>query len=170
MGAEANADVEGLVEVERDGWTELMHGFAFEADEDGEVVAAFFEADAFGDDGDEGVGAGAAGTATACDAEFEVSDAGVLFGALGEVDHAGSVKCDDGFFGVVVEVLADDEEGFAVVVAVGVGEGDVGGEGDVTGHLLPEVAEFVTGVPDVISGGVDCVLLCCCVVAGAPRD
>jgi hypothetical protein len=29
-------------------------------------------------------------------------------------------------FGVVVEVLADDEDGLAVVVAVGVGEGDVG--------------------------------------------
>ena len=50
------------------------------------------------------------------------------FGALGEVDHAGSVEGDYDFFGVVVEVLADDEEGFAVAVAVGVGEGDVGSQ------------------------------------------
>ena len=62
---------------------------------------------------------------------------------------------DHGFFGVVVEGLADDEDGFAVAVAVGIGEGDVGGERDVAGHLLPEIAELVAGVPDVIAGGVD---------------
>ena len=81
-----------------------------------------------------------------------------------------SVEGDDGFFGVVVEVLADDEDGFAVAVAVGVGEGDVGGERDVAGHLLPEIAELVAGVPDVIAGGVDGVLLCGGVVAGAAGD
>ncbi len=131
MGAEAYAYVEGLIEVEGDGRAELMHGFAFEAEEDGEVVALLFDADAFGDDGDERVGAGAAGTASARNAEFHVSHAGVLLGALGEVGHACSVEGDDGFLRVVVEALADDEEGLAVTVAVGVGEGDVGGEGDV---------------------------------------
>ena len=147
-----------------------MHGFAFEAEEDGEVVAAFFDADAFRDDGDEGVGAGAAGTATSADAELEVFDAGVFFGAPGEVGHAGSVKRDHGFFGVVVEVLADDEEGFAVAVAVGVREGDVGCEGDVAGHFLPEIAELVARVPDVIAGGVDGVLFRAGIVTGAAGD
>src|SRR5277367_5905344 len=90
--AEADACVKGSVQMEGDGWAELVHGFAFKADEDGEVVTMFFEADAFGDDGDERIGAGAAGTAAACDAEFQVSDAGVFLGALGEVDHAGSVE------------------------------------------------------------------------------
>ena len=52
-------------------------------------------------------------------------------------------------------ILADDEDGFAVAVAVGVGEGDVGGERDVAGHALAEIAELVAGVPDVIAGGVD---------------
>ena len=79
--AEADADVEGFVEMEGDGWAELMHGFSFEAEEDGEVVAALFDADAFGNDGDEGVGAGAAGAAAASYAEFEVFDAGIFLGA-----------------------------------------------------------------------------------------
>src|SRR6185437_2605460 len=77
---------------------------------------------------------------------------------------------DDGFFGVVVERLADDEDGFAVAVTVGVGEGDVGGEGDVAGHALEEIAELVAGVPDVIAGGVDGVGVGGGVEAGAGGD
>ena len=73
-------------------------------------------------------------------------------------------------FAVVVEVLADDEDGFAVAVTVGVGEGDVGGERDVAGHALPEIAELVAGVPDVIAGGVDGVGVGGGVEAGAAGD
>ena len=62
------------------------------------------------------------------------------------------------FFGVVIEVLAKDEDGFAVSITVGVGEGDVGCEGNVARHLLPEETEFVACVPDVVAGGVDGVL------------
>src|ERR1700720_3104603 len=99
--AEADAGVEGTVEMQLDGRAELMHQLALEAEEDGEGVAAFFDADAFGDDGDERVGTGAAGTAAASDAELHVLDACVFFGAPGEVGHAGSVQGYDGFFGVV---------------------------------------------------------------------
>src|SRR5882757_4534005 len=168
--AEADTGVEGTVEMQLDGWAELMHRLALEAEEDGEGVASFFDADAFGDDGREGVGAGAAGTAAACDAELHVLDAGVFFGAPGEVDHAGSVQSYDGLFGVVVEVLANDEECLAVAVAVGVREGDVGCEGDVARDFFPEITELVAGVPDVVIGGVDGVLLGGGVVGGAIRD
>ena len=60
MRAEANAYVEGLVEVQGDGRSELVHGFAFETEIDGEGVASLFEADAFSGNGDETVGARAA--------------------------------------------------------------------------------------------------------------
>ena len=70
-------------------------------------------------------------------------------------------------FGVVVEVLANDENDFAVAESVGVGKADVGREGDVAGHFLPEIAELVAGVPDVVAGGVDGVLAGCGVVGGA---
>ena len=53
MGAEADADVEGLVEVQGDGRAKLMHGLALEADEDGEGVAVLFDSDAFGVDAGE---------------------------------------------------------------------------------------------------------------------
>src|SRR5580700_6567426 len=128
--AEADADVEGRVDVEGDGWAELVHGFALEADEKGDRVSTLFDADAFGYDGDEAVGAGAAGTAAAPDAILHVFDAGVLLGTLREMDHTGAVQGDDGLLGIVVQVLANDEEGLAVAVAVWVGEGEVGGERD----------------------------------------
>ena len=47
-----------------------------------------------------------------------------------------AVQGDDGFLGVVVERLADDQDGFAVAVAVGVRKGDVGGERYVAGHFF----------------------------------
>ena len=80
------------------------------------------------------VGGVAAGKAAAADAVLDVLDADAFFGTLREVDHARAVQGDDGFLGIVVEVLADDEDGLAVAVAVGVGEGDVGGERNVAGH------------------------------------
>ena len=57
-------------------------------DEEGEVVAALFDADALGGDGDESVGCLAAGTAAAADAVLGVGDADAFLGALREVDHA----------------------------------------------------------------------------------
>src|SRR5215813_1079858 len=121
MRAEAKADVEGLVEVQGDGRSELVHGFAFETEEDGKGVAFLFEANALGDHGDKTVGAGTAGTTTASDAELQILDASVFLGPLCEVNHAGAMQGDDGFFGVVVEVLADDEEGLAITITVGIG-------------------------------------------------
>src|SRR5258708_19529166 len=48
VGTEADADVEWRVNGHGDGRAELVHGFAGEADEDGDRVAVFLNADAPG--------------------------------------------------------------------------------------------------------------------------
>jgi hypothetical protein len=144
-----------------------VHRFAFQADEEREGVAVLFDADALGHDGDEAVGTGAAGTAAAPDAILHVLDADALLGTLRQVDHAETVQGGDGLLGIVIQVLANDEDGLAVAVAVRVRVRDVGREGNVAGHLLPEITELVARVPDVVAGGVDGVLLRAGVVTGA---
>jgi hypothetical protein len=42
-----------------------------------------------------------------------------------------------------------------------------GGARDVAEHLLPEVAELVSNIPDVIAGGGECALPGAGVIAGA---
>jgi len=158
MGAEADAGVEGSVYVEVDGRAEWVHWFAFQADVEGKGVAAFFKADSFCHHVDQAVGTGSARTASAADAILHVFYADVLLGALGQLDHAQAMQCHDDLLGVIVEILADDEDRFAISITVGVGEGDVGGQGSIAGELLPEEAKFVAGVPDVVAGGVDGVL------------
>jgi len=95
------------------------------------------------------------GTAPAADAELQVLNARALFGTLRERDHAGPVERRDGLLGIVFQVLANDQDRLAVFVAVGVREGDIGGQRNVAGHFLPEIAEFVAHVPDVVAGGID---------------
>src|ERR1019366_6687277 len=126
--AEADADVEGPVEAQVDGWAELVHRFAFEADEEREGGAVLFDADALGHNVDEAVRTGAAGTAAAPDAILHVGDADALPRTLGKVDHAETVEGGDGLLGIVIEVLANDEDCLAVAVAVRVGVRDVGRE------------------------------------------
>jgi hypothetical protein len=46
--AEADADVEGLIKMERDGRAELVQRFAFDADQEGDRVAALLDSDAPG--------------------------------------------------------------------------------------------------------------------------
>ena len=79
-------------------------------------------------------------------------------------------KATNTSFGIVIEVLADDEDGLAVAVAVRVRERDVGRERNVAGHLLPEITELVAHIPDIVAGGVDGVLLRAGVVTGAARQ
>jgi len=66
--------------------------------------------------------------------------------------------------------LAEDEDDFAVAVAIGVGKAGVDGERDVARDFLPQKAELVAGVPDVVAGGVDSVGIRRWVVAGAAGD
>ena len=93
--AEADADVERSVEVQGDRRAERVHRFAFQADEERERVAALFDADALGHDGDQAVRTGAARTAAAADAILHVLDADALLRALRQVDHARAVQRHD---------------------------------------------------------------------------
>ena len=79
-------------------------------------------------DADQAVGAGAAGKAAAADAILHVLDADALLRTLRQVDHAETVQGGDGLLGIVIEILANDEDGLAVAVAVRVRERDVGRE------------------------------------------
>src|SRR5215472_1543866 len=108
VGAEADAYVEGAVEVEGERGAELVHGLALEADKDGELVTALLDADALG----EHVGE------LAAEAVGHVRHLRAFVCAPCDVSHAGAVLGDYGFFGVVVEALADDEDDFAVVVSL----------------------------------------------------
>src|ERR1017187_1098177 len=121
VGAEANTNIERPVEVDLDWRTELMHRFAFEADEDGDRIAVLFDADA----ACHHVGQAAA------EAIGHVLHLRAFFRAVGQVDHACAVLADHGFLGVVVEILANDKDGFAVAVAFLVRKADVGGERNV---------------------------------------
>src|SRR5664280_2114437 len=125
---EADADVEGLVDVQVDGWAELVHGLAFQADEEREGVAMLFDANAPGHDADKAVRAGAAGPAASSDAKFQALDPGALRRTLRQVDHAETVHGGDGLLGIVIEVLANDEDRLAVAKTVRVRIHDVGRE------------------------------------------
>ena len=56
---------------------------------------------------------------------------------------------------VGVESLAHHEARLAVLVNAGAEEGDVGGDGDVAGHLLPDEVEGIGGRPHVFSAACD---------------
>ena len=78
--------------------------------------------------------------------------------ALRQLDHAGPMRRDDDLRRVVVEILADHEHRLAIAVAVRIGVGDVGGQGHVARHPLPEKTKLVAVIPDVVAGGGDRVL------------
>jgi hypothetical protein len=135
VGTEADADVEGLFEMELDAGADLMERGVGRIGSGGEIqgegVAAFFDAEAvrgsyveFDAFGDSALGA----------AKLQRGQADAV---LGRVDVGGGG----------VEGLANDEDGFAMRVVLawsdgkGVGEVDVGGEGDVAGSFLPEEVE-----------------------------
>ena len=90
---EAQTDVKGTVKVELYRRSELMHGFAFQANEDGDGVSVLFDADALGKNAVD----------PATEAVLHVVDRGAETGALSEVNHADAVLPDHGFPGVIVE-------------------------------------------------------------------
>ncbi len=140
-------------------WTKLMHGFAFQADEDRDEVAALFDSDALGlyalQVASEGIGL--------------IGEEFASLRSPSQMDHARTVLADHRFLGIVLEILADDQNGLAVIVALRVREVDVGRERNVSGHFLPQITELVARVPDVVAGGVDGVLLRDGVVAATAR-
>lgn len=99
-------------------WAELVHRFAFQTDEDCDGIATLFNSDALR----------FAPRETAPEAKLGVFH-GRSFGRTSrQVDHALPVLADHGFLGVVIEILANDQDRLAVVVALRFWERDVGGE------------------------------------------
>jgi len=89
---------------------------------------------------------------------------------LRQVDQPGAMQGGHGFLGIVLQLLANDEDGLAVAVTVRVREGDVCRERNVAGQFLPKIPELVAIIPDVVAGGVEGVLLGAGVVTGAPGN
>ena len=117
--------------------------------------------------GDKVVGGFASGqTSTASDAVFHVGDANIFLRTPRQLDHTLAVQRHESFLGIVVEVLANHDDGLAVAIAARVGKADVRGERDVAGHFFPEKTEFIPLIPDVVAGGVDGVLLGAGLVTG----
>src|ERR1035441_8834297 len=137
------------VEVQLNRRTELVQGFAFQADEDRDGVALLFDSDALSPDVGE----------AAPEAKLHIFDVRASLRTLCQVDHARAVLACHGFLGIVIEILANDQDRLAVAIALRVRERDVGRQGNVPGNLLPEIAELVARVPDVVAGRVDGVLI-----------
>jgi hypothetical protein len=159
MRAEAHAHIKWLVKVQIDGWAKLVHGFALQADEDRDGIAMLFDSDALRFDPGEG----------APEAVLHVLDERPFVRTPRQVDHAHPVLADHGFFGVVVEILPNHQDYFAIAIAVRVREGDVGCELNIAGHFLPQETKLIARVPDVVTGGVDGVLPGRRIISGTPR-
>ena len=139
------------------------------ADEQRDGIPALFDADAFGEHRHEAVRVSSAGEAAASDAILHVFYAHAFIGALRQMEHAQAVQGDHGFFGIVIQILADDQDCFAVAVTVRVGIFDIRRQRNIAGHFFPEITKLIARVPDVVSSGIDCVLFCARIVTGAAR-
>src|SRR5208283_2589066 len=166
MRAEANANVKRSIEVECNGWAVLMHGFPHHADIEGNGVTMFVNANASDFEIGRSVGI-AARQSNGSKAIFEILEACALFRAPCQMDHAGSMLSRHGFFGIVVQVLANHQHRLTVVETLWIGKGNIGRKRNIPRHLGPEIAKLVARVPDVVSGGSNRVLLCTWVVTGA---
>src|SRR5580700_7976972 len=158
MRAETHPHVERLIEVQVDRWAKLVHRLPLEANEDCDSIAALFNAHAFRFHPGEG----------ASKAKLCILHHRALVRTPRQVDHADAVLAEHGFFGIIFEILANDQHYLAIAVSLGVGEGDIGGERKVSGHLLPQKTELIARIPDVVTGRVDGVLLRSVVITGAP--
>ena len=98
----------------------------------------------------------------ACDL---VGDSVVGFAIL-ERGEAIAVKRGVGIGGIGVEGLADDETGFAMFVAGGADEGNIGGERGVAGNFSPNEVERIVGEPHVAAAAGDEISLVGGIVGG----
>jgi hypothetical protein len=128
-----------------------------QADEDCDRIATLFNPDSLRFDPGE----------SASEAKLRVLHGGTFVGTPCQVDHAHPMLADHGFLGIIIETLANDQDRLAVAVALRVWERDIGGERNVSGHLAPKETKLVARVPDVVTSGVDGVLLSVGVVTGA---
>ena len=102
MRTEADADVERGVEVQGHVGTDLVHRFAFGAEEKREIIAVLFQAEANGR------------FARVTGVGFEtlrLLDVGVFRRALRHVNQPGAVQGGHGLLGIVLQILTNDEDG-----------------------------------------------------------
>ena len=163
VGAESDSDVEGAIQVQLDGIADLVHRFAVHADEHGEGVTALFYADALGQSCVEAIGAM---VAAMVDPDFLHHLA--FFRPPGEVHEAASVEGYHGFFGIIIETLANDDYDLAVVIPGGIRKGGVGCQRDVAGHFCPDVAKLIPVIPDVVASRDDRIGAGRRIIAGGP--
>src|SRR3954463_5028354 len=104
-----------------------MHRLTHETDEDGDGVAALFKTYAFGHD----LGQGAA------KAVSHVGDESVFARTLRKIDHTRTVLGDDGLLGVVVEILANNQDRLSIVITVRIREGCISCKRNVARDLFP---------------------------------
>ncbi len=148
---------------------EGVQRLAGHADIELEVIAVLFDADALRHRGDQAVGRLSAGQVAArADAIFHVDDARAFCRPARKVHHAGPVQRRQGFGRIIVQALTDHQHRLAVAIAVGIGEGDIGGQRNVARHLFPQVAELVADVPDIVTRRSDRVGVLRRVIAGRP--
>src|SRR5271166_2720683 len=63
-----------------------------------------------------------------------------------------------------VEGLADHEHGFAMRISASAEEGDIRGEGNVSGDLLPDEMEVVDAKPHILAAAGDGICVACAVI------
>src|ERR1035438_679562 len=137
-----------------------MHGLSGEADKDGDGVAIFVDSDSLGQNAGQ----------DAPKAILQIFHIRACRWTFGQVNHAYAMFADHRFLRVVVETLTNDQDCLAIAITLGVWERNVCCKRDVAGHFLPEKAELIARVPDVVAGGIDGVLLRFGVVTGAARN
>src|SRR5260370_23083929 len=101
-----------------------------------------------------------AGRKYAPDAILHILDGGAFLFALCQVNHARTVLPGHNFLGIVIEMLPNNQDYLAIVWGAGDRKGGVAREGDIPGHLLPEITELVSRLPDIVTRGVHRTLLC----------
>src|SRR3954454_19924290 len=70
------------------------------------------------------------------------------------------MKSYHGLFGVIIKTLTNYKNSLAISVTCSVGEGYICSQRYITRHFFPEITEFITRVPNIITGGGDSVVFC----------
>src|SRR5579864_4589165 len=62
------------------------------------------------------------------------------------------MKGNDSLFGIIIQTLPYDYKCLTVIISRRIRETDIGCQRYIPRHFLPEIAEFITLVPNIVSG------------------
>jgi hypothetical protein len=159
MRAETQADIEGAVKVQVDRRTQLVHWLTLQAGDDRDGIPVLLNANPFGQHA----------LQSASEPVLHIRHHGASLRTLRKVDHAAAVLADHGLLGVVIQILANDQDDLSVVIALRIWKCSIGRKRGISVLLLPDVTELIARVPDVVSGGADGVSLGAGVIRAATR-